>query len=318
MKIKKVLLLRVSSATDKVDHPQFFDPCYQLKTIQAALEQRGDLEIAHHDCWIEPMSTEKLDAWAREVQPDLVVINATSFEVREANAFAAALKKWDQAPAIVGIGQGMYLNREWKRATPSCTTPSCWVSPRSSSRSCSSACSTTPTTAGATSTGSTSRKASASRSPTSTPCRSRPTRAKSSTPTARSTPCASAKRVLWGFLIAGRGCPYECSFCSEVMRVSVGKKMRIRSGKSVVDEMEHLVAQGANIISFQDDSFASSRALVRNVCNEIMARGVKIPWMARIRLDDVDYELLKMMAEAAASCSAWASKRAASASSTAS
>ena len=39
MEIKSVLLLRVSSVIDKnVGHPQFFDPSYPLKYLQAGLK----------------------------------------------------------------------------------------------------------------------------------------------------------------------------------------------------------------------------------------------------------------------------------------
>jgi hypothetical protein len=39
MAINSVLLLRVSSVVDKdVDHPQFIDPSYPLKYLQAGLE----------------------------------------------------------------------------------------------------------------------------------------------------------------------------------------------------------------------------------------------------------------------------------------
>jgi hypothetical protein len=34
MELDSILLLRVASVTDKVDHPQFFDPPYTLKYLQ--------------------------------------------------------------------------------------------------------------------------------------------------------------------------------------------------------------------------------------------------------------------------------------------
>ena len=39
MELDSILLLRVASGTDKVDHPQFFDPPYTLKYLQAGLQQ---------------------------------------------------------------------------------------------------------------------------------------------------------------------------------------------------------------------------------------------------------------------------------------
>ena len=40
MELDSILLLRVASVTDKVDHPQFFDPPYTLKYLQAGLQHR--------------------------------------------------------------------------------------------------------------------------------------------------------------------------------------------------------------------------------------------------------------------------------------
>jgi anaerobic magnesium-protoporphyrin IX monomethyl ester cyclase len=106
------------------------------------------------------------------------------------------------------------------------------------------------------------------------------------------------RRVVWGYLIATRGCPYSCMFCSEVMRVSSGKRLRSRSAANVADEMEHLARQGVNICSFQDDSFSANRKFVRALCDELLARGSKMPWMARVRVDELDLDLLTLMKKA--------------------
>lgn len=82
------------------------------------------------------------------------------------------------------------------------------------------------------------------------------------------------------------------------MRVSVGKKLRKRSPENVADEFEHMSRQGVNIVSFQDDSFSAHRGFVQGVCNELIARDSKMPWMARVRVDELDYELLKLMKRA--------------------
>ena len=87
-------------------------------------------------------------------------------------------------------------------------------------------------------------------------------------------------------------------FCSEVMRVSTGKRLRNRSAASVADEMEHLARQGVNICSFQDDSFSASRRFVQSLCEELIIRKSKMPWMARVRVDELSYELLDLMKKA--------------------
>jgi radical SAM superfamily enzyme YgiQ (UPF0313 family) len=87
-------------------------------------------------------------------------------------------------------------------------------------------------------------------------------------------------------------------FCSEVMRVSTGKRLRNRSPTSVADEMEHLARQGVNVCSFQDDSFSASRPFVRSLCEELISRNSKMPWMARVRVDELSFDLLCLMKKA--------------------
>ena len=82
------------------------------------------------------------------------------------------------------------------------------------------------------------------------------------------------------------------------MRVSVGKTMRVRSPGSVADEMEHMARLGANIISFQDDSFSASRTGMKAICEELIRRKSSLPWMARVRVDELDYEILTLMKQA--------------------
>jgi radical SAM superfamily enzyme YgiQ (UPF0313 family) len=297
MDIRSVLLIRVSSAVDKVDHPQFFDPCYQLKTIQAGLERLPGVAVRHHDCWIHPSSVAEMLALAEQQRPDLVLVSASSFDIDVGNQLAAGLKDRGLARIVVGVGQGMYLNQESAdgrddpydlvllgepeeeflglferlRSADESWREEYWTKYRAGEQFAV-------------------RELDALPFPDYTP---------DELVAYRSIyPVRLFKRVKWGFLIAGRGCPYGCTFCSEVMRVSIGNKMRVRSGKSVADEMEHLVRQGANVISFQDDSFASSRKLVRDVCEELVRRGARIPWMARVRVDELTRETLELMKQA--------------------
>jgi radical SAM superfamily enzyme YgiQ (UPF0313 family) len=62
--------------------------------------------------------------------------------------------------------------------------------------------------------------------------------------------------------------------------------------------MEHLAAQGVTVCSFQDDSFSAHKGFVRHLLGEMIRRGSKMPWMARVRVDEVDRDLLARMKEA--------------------
>src|SRR6266700_2617554 len=100
MELNSILLLRVASVTDKVDHPQFFDPPYTLKYLQAGLQQDPTLTVHLLDGWITPHSVSQLLDCTASVRPDVIVV--------------AALKKHHNAPLVIGIGQGHYLNRDTK------------------------------------------------------------------------------------------------------------------------------------------------------------------------------------------------------------
>ena len=92
MNLKTILLVRVSSEVDKdVDHPQFYDPPYPLKYIQAGLTGYQDVKVHLLDCWVRPLSVPQLLAYTAGFAPDIVVVSASSFDVTVANDFVTSL-----------------------------------------------------------------------------------------------------------------------------------------------------------------------------------------------------------------------------------
>lgn len=108
-------------------------------------------------------------------------------------------------------------------------------------------------------------------------------------------PLHLSKKVKFGHVLSSRGCPYNCIFCSQIIRESYGRRVRLRSAKNVVDEIEELLSLGVNLISFEDDCFTVSKKHVINICNEINKRKLDIKWTAHARIDEVDKEMLKEM-----------------------
>jgi len=106
------------------------------------------------------------------------------------------------------------------------------------------------------------------------------------------------KILRWGHILSSRGCPYECIFCSQTIRESYGTQIRLRSAENVVDEIEYLKLQGANVISFDDDAFTNSRTHVFAVCEEMKRRKGKIPWLVHAKVDDLDVDLMREMKDA--------------------
>lgn len=97
-------------------------------------------------------------------------------------------------------------------------------------------------------------------------------------------------------MITSRGCPYSCTFCDHSV---FGRKYRARSASNVVDEFEEVVCKyGAKEVRFWDDTFNIDKKRVLAICREIRKRRLETEWCCMCRVDLVDEELLKAMAQA--------------------
>jgi len=97
-------------------------------------------------------------------------------------------------------------------------------------------------------------------------------------------------------LMTSRGCPYRCGFC---FKSPTDTKLRFRSPKSVVDEIEECVKKyKVKEIMFYDDTFTADRKHAMGISDEIIKRGIKVSWEAPTRVNCVDQELLKRMEHA--------------------
>ncbi|MDY6893611.1 MAG: radical SAM protein [Chloroflexota bacterium] len=100
-------------------------------------------------------------------------------------------------------------------------------------------------------------------------------------------------------LLSSRGCPFQCTFCSEWR--FWGGSWRPREPKSVVDEMELLHKEhGRECFWFGDDCFNVSAEHMRGICDEIIDRGLDISWYYQGRADFIikHKELLPLMRRA--------------------
>ncbi|NLE65116.1 MAG: radical SAM protein [Elusimicrobia bacterium] len=101
-------------------------------------------------------------------------------------------------------------------------------------------------------------------------------------------------------LFTGRGCNNACTFCRDP-QLMYGYRLRQRSAKLVVDEMEYDLKLFPQIreIMFETDTFTADPNHVRAVCEEIIRRGLhkKISWSCNVRIN-VDLDLLPIMKKA--------------------
>jgi len=100
-------------------------------------------------------------------------------------------------------------------------------------------------------------------------------------------------------IIAARGCPHRCTFCS------MGSKMyRQRSPKDIIDEIELYKNKfGVKSIQIYDDEFVGmspqQNEWIKEICDEMMKRRIQLPWLVQGRCSQfIDLDTLKKMREA--------------------
>ncbi|MDR3641672.1 MAG: radical SAM protein [Humidesulfovibrio sp.] len=101
------------------------------------------------------------------------------------------------------------------------------------------------------------------------------------------------KSMAVGTICSSRGCPFRCTFC-QVPHTPY----RTRAVENVVDEMERYVAMGILDFFFFDDLFNITKQRVVDFSKEILRRGLKVSWMFRGRVDQIDEEMMRMAVKA--------------------
>ncbi len=95
-------------------------------------------------------------------------------------------------------------------------------------------------------------------------------------------------------IMGSRGCPYKCGFC---YKTPSDDSYRRRSAKNIVDEIVHLKSNyGIKEVLFYDDLMPGK--YIRELCGEIISRGVDIQWEVPQRVNLVNPELLALMHKA--------------------
>jgi len=98
-------------------------------------------------------------------------------------------------------------------------------------------------------------------------------------------------------VVTSRGCPYRCTFCS--VAPIWGREAVLRSVESVVAEMRHLFeSYGVTMFLLQDEYFVSDKARMLSFCSALKSVGLPLNWKCFARINLVDEEMLRAMAEA--------------------
>jgi len=107
-----------------------------------------------------------------------------------------------------------------------------------------------------------------------------------------------ATRGRWTTILASRGCPYTCDFCTSPQLWTT--KWRPRKPAKVVDEIEELIrTYGIEDIHIEDDNLTVSKKWTNEYCDELLKRKVPITWQLStgVRVETVDKPTLQKMYE---------------------
>ncbi len=108
-------------------------------------------------------------------------------------------------------------------------------------------------------------------------------------------------RLKWLKLDVGRGCPFQCTYCSTNQFFE--NKYRVKSAKRIIDEM--LLAfhkRKIKSFSFAHDMFTLNKDFVFELCNKLISiketKGIEFSWTCSARIDCVNKEMLLKMKDA--------------------
>ena len=97
-------------------------------------------------------------------------------------------------------------------------------------------------------------------------------------------------------MLASRGCPGVCTFCS---KKTFGTRTRYFSVDRIVEEFFLLRDKyGAKDVAVWDDNFVTNHEIVFAVCEQLKKRNFNIPWSVESRIDVVNRKVLYALKEA--------------------
>lgn len=97
-------------------------------------------------------------------------------------------------------------------------------------------------------------------------------------------------------VLASRGCPYACTFCSSAQMWT--RLWRPRIPALVVDEIVHLnETYEATDFHFEDLTAVVTKPWIRDFCRELLARGLDVTWQlpSGTRCEAIDREVAELM-----------------------
>ncbi len=95
--------------------------------------------------------------------------------------------------------------------------------------------------------------------------------------------------------LSTRGCPWSCNYCYHIF----GRGVRYRSVEHILSEMEVLRRDYmVDALLMADECLTVHKRIVQKLCREMIQRQYNFEWICYSRVDTVDEETLKLMAQA--------------------
>ncbi|NOZ24383.1 MAG: radical SAM protein [Planctomycetes bacterium] len=96
-----------------------------------------------------------------------------------------------------------------------------------------------------------------------------------------------------GLIETSRGCPFGCTYCD---KTTFGRTFRAKSVGRTIAEIEHMLRVGFREIHVVDECFTMDMERAKEICREIIRRGLRFPWSAfGVRVDRLDNELMALL-----------------------
>lgn len=95
----------------------------------------------------------------------------------------------------------------------------------------------------------------------------------------------------------GRGCPFNCSFCSS--KTFWKRSFRLRNIDDIIDEVQYIYKiYGIKSIRFEHDIFTADKKRIRAFCEKLIEKKISISWRCSSRADTVDEDTIILMQKA--------------------
>ncbi len=107
------------------------------------------------------------------------------------------------------------------------------------------------------------------------------------------------KQKVQSSMVISRGCPYDCTFCSNPVWKLSKPWLRFRSSVNIIEEIKQLYAQGVREIYFTSDEMNFSLRWAENLLDEIIALDYRdLYFQTNLRVDKITPEFATKLAAA--------------------